>query len=187
MAPVTPYADEAYADAYFSGSLDEAAWATAGTAPRPSKEVALKHATLLLDNLNWLGYVDEDEISEPGRQWPRKGLTQSCDHWEYVDGSCLNPGQYDGVVLEPVKNACCETALAVVLGRTSQALMADVLSTGDLSAERIGEVSRTWKTSASSSLKSLLDRTAGLGSIAAMQLIKHLLMDPKAVRIRRTS
>ncbi len=62
------YVSEADADAYHADRVDNAAWDTADTA---TKETAIKHATRLLDLLDWVG---TKTVETGSLRWPREGV-----------------------------------------------------------------------------------------------------------------
>jgi hypothetical protein len=94
--PITPYADQTYAIAYFADRLHTDAWDDAQSTDQVK---ALKTATRLIDNLNYAGEK----------------------HDETVDAVTLQPNQLnqfprgsDTLVPDAVINACCELALSLL-------------------------------------------------------------------------
>lgn len=116
--PIVPYADEAYADAYFAQRLGAEKWTGAVSEDKPK---ALAEATRLIDLVPLVG-VKYDE--EQPREFPRD-----------VDEG--------GEVPAEVMDACCEVALALLQGRTLDQLSASIgvasESTGDASISYTGE------------------------------------------------
>lgn len=163
---ITPYADLAYADAYFADLLYGAEWESFSASKR---EKALAQATRSLDRLNWRGRVNEAFITEPGRAWPRAQYMQP-----------MNEAPTE-TVPDSVRVACAETALAILQNRTEEAL---AKQGGEVSSERIGNVSVSYR-QGTASLPALLRKTAGLGSLAAYQAISIFLADGRSVRFTR--
>ena len=84
---ITPYADETFGDDYMGDRLNTQEWDDADSA---TKAKALRHATHLLNHLNYVGArTDPDQESE----FPRNGETE---------------------VPTEVKQACCEVALELL-------------------------------------------------------------------------
>lgn len=143
-SPITPYADETYADAYFAERLGTSKWT--GT----DKTKALKHATRLIDQLP---LVDQKYDEAQERQFPR-----SCDT--------------DGEVPDEVKQACCETALALLQGK----LLDDAESAVGVIAERVGDSSVQYEDGGRGSM-ALSDETFGLGSTMAARMLAPWIAD----------
>lgn len=112
---IVPYADEAFATAYFGDRLGTEAYDLANSATRVK---ALKQATLQIDQLPLIGTkYDETQV----REFPR-----SVDE--------------DGTIDDAVKMACCEVAIALLEGKTPSKLDKSV----GRSSEQVGDVSVTY-------------------------------------------
>lgn len=110
-APITPYADETYGDAYFGERLGTDSWDSASSV---NKNKAMKHATRTIDLLPLVG-EKYDETQE--REFPRD-----------VDGATV-PAE--------VQDATCEVALALLEGR----MASELLPTAGVASESAGDVS----------------------------------------------
>lgn len=86
---MTPYTDPGTGDIYFATRMGSDAWDNADTV---DKTKALGHATMIIDNLNFLG---EKLDSTQENQFPRYGQTDTPTD---------------------IINACCEIALALLDG-----------------------------------------------------------------------
>lgn len=152
-APITPYADETYGTAYFAERLGAEVWDNASSGDRTK---ALKQATRSIDLLRLVSEkYDESQV----REFPRA-----------VDGA--------DVPVE-VQDACCEVALAVLEGRTANALV----GTAGVASESTGDASVSY-TGDRGDL-SVLDETFGLGSLTAAQLLAPWIEDSSAVDLTR--
>jgi len=78
--PIVPYADVAYADAYFAERVGADGWAALDSAV---KEKALKHATKLVDQCD---FVLEKTDENQAREFPRNGETEVPD--EVLQATC---------------------------------------------------------------------------------------------------
>lgn len=112
--PIIPYADTAYADAYFAERVDADSWAPLDIAV---KERALKHATKLVDQCDFvLEKTDEDQA----REFPRAGETEVPDE---------------------VLQATCEVAYELTV---KNRLPENMTKKAGITSESVGDTSRSW-------------------------------------------
>lgn len=112
-APVVPYADLDWANGYMSDRLETDTW---DEADNDTRNKALRMATRYIDTLPFVGSkTDPDQV----REFPREDEDEIPDE---------------------VKNACAEAALALLEGKTLDAMIeqatASSESTGDASVSR---------------------------------------------------
>jgi hypothetical protein len=146
---IVPYADEAYAIAYFAQRLGTDAF-DAGSSTNRVK--GLKQATLLIDTLNFIGSkTDQAQANE----FPRNG---------------------DTLVPEEVKQACCEQALALLLGQSLEAGVA----ARRLASVSVGDASESYRDGIDG-----LGENAGLTSATAGRLLMPWLSSPREIILER--
>lgn len=92
---ITPYADRTYANAYFAERLSTVAWDNASNG---DKDKALKMATLLIDQLPYIGYKNDESQA---REFPRNNDTE---------------------IPQEVAMACAEVAKALLEGNNLESL-----------------------------------------------------------------
>lgn len=113
---IEPYADVAFAEAYFAQRMDVSLWTALADAD--SKKRVLCAATQYMDLLAYSGYKNDQAAP---REFPRNG---------------------DPDIPYCVSQACCEEALALLNGKTMEKLYAKAgiasESTGDVSTSYTG-------------------------------------------------
>lgn len=145
------YATLTYAQTYFDTRLGTAAWDDASTTDRGK---ALVMATRHINALRFVGYPTT-EAEDAGNQFPRGTDTE---------------------VPEAIKQACCEEALALLDGETSQEARAN----GRITSERMSGVSITYDPS------HVLEHTqSGIVSYNAWRLLVPYLYDSRSMRFDR--
>lgn len=152
--PTVPYADTIYAAAYFAERIGSDVWNTASEA---NKNVALKHATRLIDRLDFvLSKTDENQANE----FPRGGDTD---------------------IPEEVMMACCEVAIELLSGRVPEKMLNE--DTG-VTSESTGDASKSFNEQGKNASLSM---ASGLPSVAAAQLLRDWLEDPEVLQIVRVN
>ncbi len=146
------YITEADADIHFGEKTNTSVWDNTAS---PDKVKALKEATRLIDDLNFVGEKN-DPINQV-REFPRND---------------------DVVVPEEVQRATAEVAIALLAGTTLTSLNSTVGKT----AESIGDASVSYD---SGGRQRVLATNLGLVSPEAARLLREWIIDPREIEFER--
>ena len=153
--PIVPYADKAYAAAYFADKIDGVAEWNAGAA---KQDAALAQSTKQIDLLPLVGNkCDSTQI----REFPRD-----------VDDCAAD-------IPIPVMDACCEVALALINGLTPEAID----STVGIASENAGDAATSYTGERGDAAP--FDDYNGLPSKTAVQLLAPWIVDSEEIDTTR--
>lgn len=152
---IVPYADLAFATAYFADRLGSDAWTNA--ADDATRTKALKQATLAIDQVP---FVNEKCDEDQAREFPR---TDECD---------------DGIPNE-VSMACCEVAIAYLEGKTPSKLD----KSAGRSSESVGDAAVAYEGGRGKA--GAYDEFGGLPSRAAAQYLAPWMADDNGIDLTR--
>ncbi len=152
IVATVPYATESEADVHFGERTDTSAWDSAAS---PDKVKALKEATRIIDDLNYVG--EKNDPVNQVREFPRND---------------------DTVVPEEVQRATAEVAIALLQGDNLNAINNTVGKT----AESVGDASVSYDKGAR---QRLLAVNFGLPSAEAARLLREWIIDPREVDLER--
>lgn len=159
FVPIEPYADVNYANAYLGERLGTETW---DVTTDPVKMKVLKMATQLIDMLPFIGYKTEEDFD--------------------ANGLALQPRQFprntDTVIPPEISQATCEVALALLDGKTLEALFEKV----GISSESTGGASASYTGDGPAELLGL---NLGLPSPMAARLIAPWLRDHEVINLVR--
>ena len=153
-AAVVPYADKTYCTAYMGERMDSDAW----TDRASDQDAALASATRAIDELPLVGTKQE---TTQVREFPRS-----------VDDDTDIPVE--------VQNACCELALSLLQGNTTEELMASV----GVSAESVGDASTSYDGERGAA--AVLDDQYGLPSREAFSMLAPWIKDQSVIDLTRS-
>lgn len=157
-ATITPYADVAYATAYFAERLNTSAWDDADSA---DQEKALKQSTRQID---LLPLVNEKCDEDQAREFPRTG-----------DPGCADES---GDVPIEVQDACCEVAIALLENKSLEQLS----SNSGIKSKKVGDASQSYADGRGR--MALVDDNLGLPSPTAARMLAPWIAD-EAVDLSR--
>lgn len=144
-AAIVPYADKTYCSAYMAERLNSSEWADNAS----DQDAALAQATRAIDELPLVGIKQE---SVQVREFPRS-----------VD--------VDTDIPVEVQNACCELALSLLQGNTTEELMASV----GVSGENVADAGINYEGERGAA--AILDDQAGLPSREAYSMLAPWIVD----------
>ena len=153
-ASIVPYADKTYCSAYMAERLNSDAW----TDTAADQDKALAQATRAIDELPLVGTKQE---TTQVREFPRS-----------VDSPTTT-------IPVEVQNACCELALSLMQGNTTEELTASV----GVSGESVGDASISYEGERGAA--AILDDQYGLPSREAFSMLAPWIKDQTQIDLTR--
>lgn len=162
-ASANTYVTRANATTYFEGHAFAATWAAATTG---NQDIALAHATRILDRIRWAGTKasSTQALAFPREYAPTLEFDAIKDviAEEFVDETLVYYA--DDAIPTPVVRATCELALELLKGGTTDPFEADA---SRIRSEAVGPLSTEWFDSQ--------DAVRGLARFPhVLQLVEHL-------------
>lgn len=152
LVATVPYITEADADIHFAERTDTSVW---DSALSPDKVKALKEATRIIDDLNFVG--EKNDPVNQVREFPRND---------------------DTAVPEEVQRATAEVAITLLAGDN----LTSINNTIGKTAESVGDASVSYDKGAR---QRLLATNMGLVSAEAARLLREWIIDPREVQLER--